>query len=149
MKKESIMNKLTTRMNLRKNKKGFTLVEIIVVLIIIAILAAAAIPAMTKYIDDARGKAILSEARAAYVAAEYVFNKTNGESLTTVIGDSTYNSSSTNAGLQFIKDTAEYCSLPIGNFTVTVSGGKITKLVYTSGGYNATIEPGKSATVTK
>lgn len=36
------------------NKKGFTLVEIIVVLVIIAILAAIAIPAFTGYIDKSK-----------------------------------------------------------------------------------------------
>lgn len=41
------------------NKKGFTLVEIIVVLIIVAILAAVAIPVLTAYIDKAAEKACL------------------------------------------------------------------------------------------
>ena len=35
-----------------KNKKGFTLVELIVVLVILAILAALLIPALTGYIDS-------------------------------------------------------------------------------------------------
>ena len=37
-----------------KEKKGFTLVELIVVLVILAILAALLIPALTKYIDKAK-----------------------------------------------------------------------------------------------
>ena len=36
-----------------KDKKGFTLVELIVVLVILAILAALLIPALTGYIDKA------------------------------------------------------------------------------------------------
>ena len=40
-------------MRLHKNKKGFTLVEIIVVLVILAILAAAAIPTMLGFVNDA------------------------------------------------------------------------------------------------
>ena len=41
--------------SLKKNrKKGFTLVELIVVLVILAILAALLIPALTGYIDKAR-----------------------------------------------------------------------------------------------
>ena len=37
-----------------KEKKGFTLVELIVVLVILAILAALLIPALIKYIDKAK-----------------------------------------------------------------------------------------------
>ena len=36
-----------------KDKKGFTLVELIVVLVILAILAALLVPALTGYIDKA------------------------------------------------------------------------------------------------
>lgn len=57
---------------LKKNQKGFTLVEIIVVLIILAILAAAAIPTMLGFVEDARGKTEVANARAAYVAAQTI-----------------------------------------------------------------------------
>lgn len=61
------MNKIK---NLRRNKKGFTLVEVIVVLVILAILIAIAVPSVMKYIDDANEAKYLAEARAVYVAAE-------------------------------------------------------------------------------
>ena len=40
----------------KNTKRGFTLVELIVVLVILAILAALLIPALTGYIDKARKK---------------------------------------------------------------------------------------------
>jgi prepilin-type N-terminal cleavage/methylation domain-containing protein len=52
--------------------KGFTLVELIVVLVILAILAAILIPALIGYIDKAREKKDLAKARACYDAAQSV-----------------------------------------------------------------------------
>ncbi|OFV70167.1 prepilin-type N-terminal cleavage/methylation domain-containing protein [Acetobacterium wieringae] len=53
-------------------KKGFTLVEIIVVLVVLAILAAFIIPTMLGFVADAKGKAYIAEAREVYVAAQAV-----------------------------------------------------------------------------
>ncbi|MEG1952855.1 MAG: prepilin-type N-terminal cleavage/methylation domain-containing protein [Hydrogenoanaerobacterium sp.] len=55
-----------------KTKKGFTLVEVIVVLVILAILAAISIPSLTGYIDEAKDKALVAEARNAFVAAQAI-----------------------------------------------------------------------------
>lgn len=51
-------------------KKGFTLVELIVVLVILAILAALLIPALTGYIDKAKKKQIVAETRSCVMAAQ-------------------------------------------------------------------------------
>lgn len=61
------MNKLK---NLRRNKKGFTLVEVIVVLVILAILIAIAVPSVMKYIDDANDAKYLAQGRAALIATQ-------------------------------------------------------------------------------
>lgn len=52
------------------DKNGFTLVEIIVVLVILAVLAAFTIPAMLGFMEDAKAKAYIAEAREVYVAAQ-------------------------------------------------------------------------------
>lgn len=52
------------------NKKGFTLVELIVVLVILAILAALLIPALTGYIDKAKEKNVIAKTRQIVMAAQ-------------------------------------------------------------------------------
>ncbi len=70
------MEKMTTTINKMQmgrkpnNKKGFTLVEIIVVLVILAILAAILIPSMVGYISKAQKKTAIVEARAVTLAAQ-------------------------------------------------------------------------------
>ena len=62
-----------------KNKKGFTLVELIVVLVILAILAALLVPALTGYIDKARNESIIAETRSAVVAAQTIVSEDYGQ----------------------------------------------------------------------
>ncbi|MBR4653289.1 MAG: prepilin-type N-terminal cleavage/methylation domain-containing protein [Kiritimatiellae bacterium] len=54
----------------QKMKKGFTLVEIMIVVAIIAILAAVAIPNFLKYRADARSQACVSNMKQLQTAAE-------------------------------------------------------------------------------
>ena len=61
---------LMKKRNLKGNNKGFTLVELIVVLVILAILAAILVPALLGYIDSARGKQSVINARSALIAAQ-------------------------------------------------------------------------------
>lgn len=53
-----------------KEKKGFTLVELIVVLVILAILAALLIPALTGYIDKANNQKVIATTRQVVMAAQ-------------------------------------------------------------------------------
>lgn len=54
----------------RYAQKGFTLVEMIVVLVILAVLAAVMVPSMIGWIDTAKEKQIVLEARNGYLAAQ-------------------------------------------------------------------------------
>lgn len=61
----------------KSNKKGFTLVEIIVVLVILAILAAIAVPAVLGYINDAKDSKYIAEARSIYIVVQTEEAKVN------------------------------------------------------------------------
>lgn len=79
----------------KNKKKGFTLVELIVVLAILAILAAMLVPALTGYIDKANEKKILATARQYYVAAQTVVSEAyaNGDEINEIIvSDNEYGS---------------------------------------------------------
>lgn len=55
---------------MKNDNKGFTLVELIVVLVILAILAAILVPALLGYIDDARNKQLQLHGKSVYTAAQ-------------------------------------------------------------------------------
>ena len=61
------------RDNREKSNKGFTLVELIVVLVILAVLAAILTPALLGYIDEARSKKYLANAKTLTDAAQAMF----------------------------------------------------------------------------
>lgn len=112
------------RMNALKTnrKKGFTLVEVIVVLVILAILAALLIPALTGYIDKANEKQITAETRSAVMAAQTIVDEKYAENPTVTIDDALKAEIKT---LAEVEGTIN---------SVTVADGKVTNLEYASGG---------------
>lgn len=65
-------------MKIFKDRRGFTLVELIVVLVILAILASLLIPALTGYIDKARRDQVVAETRMLHEAVQTVASEAYG-----------------------------------------------------------------------
>ena len=59
------------------NKKGFTLVELIVVLVILAILLALLVPSLIRWIDRARDRQVMIDGRNVYLSVETVVQENN------------------------------------------------------------------------
>ncbi len=72
-----------------RNTKGFTLVEIMIVVVIIGLLAAMAIPAFQKVRDNSVGKAMENDARQIAAAAQQYFLENGGITSITFSVDST------------------------------------------------------------
>ena len=75
-------------MKILKNRRGFTLVELIVVLVILAILAALLIPALTGYIDKAKRDQVVSETRMLHEAVQTVASEAYASNEWGTINDS-------------------------------------------------------------
>ena len=60
---------------MKRNKRRFTLIEIIVVLVILAILAAIAVPTTLGYVDDAKEARELAKLRESLIVARVTFVK--------------------------------------------------------------------------
>lgn len=132
------MKEMLKKVRAKKNKKGFTLVEVIVVLVILAIMAAILIPSLIGYIDKAKENSIVSETRSIVTAVQtlssekYAKNKDDGNY---TLGDT--------AGDKVIAyaDVEELCeleSLDTNITACTITKGKVTALTYTSGGKTCT-----------
>ena len=74
-------------MNLKKKKKGFTLIELMAVIAIIAILAAVLVPTVTGYINRSKKTAVVTQARTVVNAIE-AYNATSSNPLIVEFDDS-------------------------------------------------------------
>lgn len=108
-----------------KNKKGFTLVELIVVLVILAILAALLIPALTGYITKANKEKVIAECRMAVMAIQTEATTIYSEK-GTVTGSELTGHSSAISSLAEVK----------GTWQATVGAdGKVKSVTYTNAGW--------------
>ena len=137
--------KKTTRS--RMDDKGFTLVEMIVVLVIIAVLASAIVPSLTGYINRANKEKAVSETRSLVMAAQTVISDAyaNG-SLDAILAQAPGDTDA-------IAEIRELAGFPQGeqdntrHFVATVSGtGEIVKLEYLYADEEVCVYDGQNAT---
>ena len=120
------------------SRRGFTLVEIVIVIVIIAILAAILVPQITKWIDRAKLASLKSEAdsiRLSIVAAvDHQFSDT--------VDATTITDADVDSG--FWKEVSDMANTEINssNVTFTISRGLLTDLSYTKGSHTATYSDG-------
>ena len=125
-----------------KNKKGFTLVELIVVIVIILILAAVLVPSLLKYVDRANKANCKADAATilSQLQADYAASQANEQTGVTLGTDYTVN------GVPVIPNTVTPTATPYARYTVTpVADGagaqaynEITSFTYNNEKYTAT-----------
>ena len=130
-----MLNKI--RKNL-KDKAGFTLVELIVVLVILAILAAMLVPALTGYIDKANKEKVTAECRQVVMAAQTEASTLYGKADGGKIPVATNNTK--------VADNVKTLSETKGKFSVIIlDDGTIKTVVYENSGWQITYD-GKTGT---
>lgn len=122
------MNVFNTAMKKKnKNRKGFSLVELIVVLVIMAILAAALIPSLTGYIRKTKEQNVNSECQSAVQAAQTI----ESGAFASADGNYTFTSGGTSYTIKGVTDTTSSPGT-IESVSIDTDGDhRIKELVYT------------------
>jgi len=124
----------------KSTKKGFTLVELIVVLVILAVLAAMLVPALTGYIQKAKEEKEFQTAATVYTAAQAVITEKYGKNedmtsgkitgstsdVTSATGDKYAKEVYTLAGVDSKAVTAYGFTYETTNATYVITGGYVT-----------------------
>lgn len=117
------MKEMIKKLQKRSNKKGFTLVEIIVVLVILAILAAIAVPAVLGYVNDAKDSKYIQEARSIYIVVQTEEARYRAEN--DLAADANLTSVGTSA-VNFYTDT----TINLNDTASTKTGLTVTSITY-------------------
>lgn len=126
----------------KMNNKGFTLVELIVVLVILAILAAILVPTLMGYIDKAREEKDFSTAQAVRVAAQSVVAEMYGK------GETIDNNSVVGKNNEILKlvgadSSGNIDGKAVSVTSVTVTNNQVTGIVVKIADSNYTYADGK------
>ena len=99
-----------------KNRKGFTLVELLAVIVIMAILLMVAIPAVNNILQDVRKRTFVNEAKTIYNEAmnKYISESSQGFELKTI-------SSEDDSAIEMTGEKLDYC-------VILDDKGKVSKL---------------------
>lgn len=129
------MKEMIKKLQKRSNKKGFTLVEIIVVLVILAILAAIAVPSVLGYVNDAKDSKYIAEARSIYLVIQVeeakvdADNKANGTTTAYDYGAiATTAADKTELGVTKISKTGDTYTVEWDSHTATIQKDKEVKI---------------------
>ncbi|MBR3247284.1 MAG: type II secretion system protein [Clostridiales bacterium] len=116
----------------KSSKKGFTLVELIVVIVILAVLAAMLVPALIGYIDRARKEKDYQTASTVYAAAQAALTEAYAKgdiadkaSATAIANDSTFGDDDTDYGA-VVYDLAGVSDEKVTAFSFTAEDAIIT-----------------------
>ena len=141
-----------------KNKKGFTLMELIIVLVIVAVLAAALLPSFLNFASRARNDSLHAQARIGLVTAQVLLTE-SGKPISGLSADTTYTTESdflTAVGLP--TTSTAFKEMVIGDvdnptgftkFIVEENGMRVIGITYTlANGDTVTIAPTPPASPT-
>ncbi len=132
---KSVQNALNRR---KKGEKGFTLVELLVVVIIIGILAAVAVPIYLNQRKSAWRSSVESDVKNASLALETLSTENNGK-----IPDGVYKNGYP-AGKQKLGDTDQYITISKDN-TIDIAKGTETN-TYVITGHNTNLGDSEKCT---
>ena len=100
-----------------KNKKGFTLIEIIVVIVILAVLMAVAVPSVMSYMNEGKNAKFQTVGRAVLINAQTEYAKAVADGETTSAKATAENN---------VVAKHNYNGATVSNVKITVAGGSAT-----------------------
>lgn len=129
---------------LKNDKKGFTLVELIVVLVILAILAALLVPALTGYIDKAKEKAVIADTRSVVMAAQTLADEAYADKDIRSNANITFGEGTDTSPVDVkISDVQSLSEVKGAINTIEATKGTISKVEYTYKGKKCTYSSGQ------